>query len=127
MWGPVAPLTPSSGTKYANNDSIEDLIKSNLKMLLLTNPGERVMYPEFGVGIKKFLFERFGTEVYAQIKHRINTQVASYLPPVTIRNIEFDKSKGDSNELGVRIEYSIASLGIADWIDVFVFFGKDFG
>ena len=35
------------------------MIKQNLKMLILTNPGERVMDPEFGVGIKQFYLRTF--------------------------------------------------------------------
>ena len=37
-------------------DNIRDLIKQNMKMVILTNPGERVMIPDFGVGITGMLF-----------------------------------------------------------------------
>jgi uncharacterized protein len=120
MWSPSAPLSPSSADGFAMNESIQELIKSSFKMLLLTNPGERVMYPTFGVGLKTFLFERFGQDVYSKIQTRIRKQVAAYLPPVKILNIEFDDSTGDQYQLGLRIEYAIVSLGIQDWIDVFV-------
>ena len=38
-------------------DNIRDLVKQNVKMVVLTSPGERVMIPDFGVGIKGLLFE----------------------------------------------------------------------
>ena len=34
-----------------------DLVNQNLTMLLLTSPGERIMDPYFGVGMKQFIFE----------------------------------------------------------------------
>lgn len=120
MWSPSAPLSPSSTDGFMMNETIQELIKSSLKMLLLTNPGERVMHPTFGVGLKTFLFERFGQDVYSKIQTRIRKQVATYLPPVKILNIEFDDSNGDQYQLGLRIEYVIVNLGTRDWIDVFV-------
>ena len=37
-----------------------ELVKQNFKMLLLTNPGERIMNPDFGVGLRRYLFEMNG-------------------------------------------------------------------
>ncbi len=42
---------------YVLNKTLESTIKQNLKMLVLTEPGERVMNGNFGVGLKRLLFE----------------------------------------------------------------------
>ena len=52
------PLTQDTGDGYTMIKRIKTLVRQNLKMLVLTNPGERVMEPEYGVGIKTFLFEK---------------------------------------------------------------------
>ena len=39
---------------YALNKNLEEMAEQNLKMVILTNPGERVMIPEFGAGIRQF-------------------------------------------------------------------------
>ena len=44
--------------------SLKQNIKQNLKMLLLTIPGERVMEPNFGVGLKTYLFSNFHQDIY---------------------------------------------------------------
>jgi phage baseplate assembly protein W len=46
----------SDNSGYHLISDIRTNIKQNLKMLVLTSPGERVMDPNFGVGIKRFLF-----------------------------------------------------------------------
>ena len=38
---------------YDLNTTFQDLAQQNLKMLILTIPGERIMYPDFGVGLPK--------------------------------------------------------------------------
>ena len=58
------PITRNDINGYTMIGDFSTLIKQNLKMLILTDPGERVMIPEFGVGIKSYLFENFSEVVY---------------------------------------------------------------
>ena len=117
-WGPSIPMEHDSSTGYTMNSSIVAEINQNFKMLILTMPGERVMIPDYGVGLKKFLFARFGEDIYSQIKTRINDQVSTYMPIIKIGQILFDDSEMDRNIIGIRIEYSIPSLGVNDSIQV---------
>ena len=103
----------------------KDLISQNLKNLVLTNPGERVMMPAFGVGIKKFLFEPNREEICANITARINTQVKRYIPFVEILNIRFKSTEAglddvDPNFVGVSIDYKILPLDEITDIDISV-------
>ena len=43
--------------RIALTKTMMEVIKQNFKNLVLTNPGERVMLTDFGVGIRRFLFE----------------------------------------------------------------------
>ena len=113
-WGPSIPMEHDSSTGFTMNSSIVSEIQQNFKMLVLTMPGERVMIPDYGVGIKKYLFSRFGEDVYSAIKSRILEQTSRYLPVVKISNIIFDDTDMDGNILGIRIEYSIPTLGVSD-------------
>ena len=78
------PLTYNNIQGYAMNTNYLDLAKQNLKMVVLTEPGERVMIPTFGVGLKRRLFEsRKNIEsVKNEIKDKIlqNKQVLSIMP-----------------------------------------------
>jgi hypothetical protein len=54
---PKLPLSYSEGVgPYTPITDYLSLVKQNMKMVLLTSPGERVMIPEYGVGLKRFLF-----------------------------------------------------------------------
>jgi len=50
------PITYNSADGFTMIKSIKRMIKQNFKMLLLTSPGERVMDPNFGVGVKIIYF-----------------------------------------------------------------------
>ena len=54
------PLQVDDSDGFVMNKSIGAVVKQNLKMLILTIPGERVMEPNFGAGIARYLFENFG-------------------------------------------------------------------
>ena len=114
---PKLPLTLDSGDGYKSIKSLKALVKQNFKMLILTNPGERVMDPEFGVGIKQFLFENYQSDVYARIDNTIREQSSTYLPIVQIVSIEFGTGGIEDNSLGIRIEYSIPDIASRDLLE----------
>lgn len=114
---PKLPLTLDSGDGYTSIKTLKTLIKQNFKMLILTNPGERVMDPEFGVGIKLFLFENFQSDVYARIDSRIKDQTQKYLPVIEIISIEFGVAEIENNSLGLRIEYIIPDIAARDLLE----------
>jgi phage baseplate assembly protein W len=110
-------VDPIDGIFCLNKTSIEG-IKQNLKMIILTNPGERIMIPEFGVGLKKMLFEQNTSENIDLIKFNISDQVSRYLPVVAIRDIIIFSSEENANSLNVRIIYHIPVLRASDVLDI---------
>ena len=121
---PKLPLNIDEINGYALNQNFKEVARQNLKMVILTSPGERIMIPEFGVGIRNYLFENANSSTFNAIRQRIENQVASYLPYITIRNIEFSSERNDgtsgvepssnSNYVNIRIRYSVPSMFISD-------------
>jgi len=111
------PLVLDSRDGYAMLKSLRKVIKQNLKMLILTNPGERVMEPDFGVGLKRYLFENYGTGVEGLIDTKIREQVSIYLPAVKIIQVYFGTTDPDSNFLGISINYSIPDIGAKELLE----------
>jgi hypothetical protein len=114
---PKLPLTYSSIDGFMLIKDFPTMIKQNLKMLILTIPGERVMEPEFGVGITRYLFENFQSTTYSSIDSRIREQVKTYMPFVAINDITFNSTGADRNILGVSIKYSIPRLNARDLLE----------
>ena len=103
------PLSRNNKGGYSLIQTYDELAAQNLKMLVLTCPGERIMDPEFGVGARRFLFENMGQSTFRSFEVRLRQQQQKYLPYLKIENIEFltsevDQTLGD-NFLGIRISY----------------------
>ena len=62
--------------------------KNNVRNLLLTELGERVMQPNLGIKLKRFLFEPFTDEIPKQIEASIRDTFGYWLPFVTITEID---------------------------------------
>ena len=97
---------------YGLNKDLESMANQNLKMVILTNPGERIMSPSFGVGIRRLLFEPATPGTVETIKNRIQLQVKKYLPYIDLVNLRVFMSKTDATSLVVIIKYSIPAANI---------------
>jgi phage baseplate assembly protein W len=63
-------------------------IKSDLLMLLLTNPGERVMLPQFGTPLKNLIFEPNDEFIKDEATTMIAESIEAFEPRVVIEQIE---------------------------------------
>ena len=103
-------LDENSGP-YKSNMTLDEVAQQNIKMIVLTSPGERVMEPDFGVGITSYLFEQESPLLVKRIKKRIGDQVERYAPFVKVRqlNINIDS---DNGFLSAQIKYAVPAGGI---------------
>lgn len=108
-------LNVSDNSGFHMIDSLKTNVKQNLKMLLLTNPGERVFDPNFGVGIRQYLFEMVGQDdVYAEIDSKIKQQVALYMPYLKITRVQFNKDLSNENKINIKLVYSVPRISLND-------------
>ncbi len=119
---PKLPLALDASTQYAMIKDYPKLAAQNLKMLILTIPGERMMDVNFGVGIPKYLFENNDNVVRAEIKAKLYEQVDTYLPYLDILEVEFHSSMEDptvsEHYLGMRVIYNIVPVGIVSSLSI---------
>ena len=76
------------------------------------------MIPDFGVGIKRFLFEQKGAGIFDNIGGAIRNQVASYMPYVDIENIEIQDDSSSEQIVYIKITYFIKPVGQRDAIEI---------
>lgn len=117
-YGVVLPLSFSEEGPYGLNVYLADQIKQNFKNLVLTEPGERVMDIEFGVGLKRYLFEQNSSTTNSEIERRIVQQTNRYMPFISLQTIEIETDSDNLNYLGITIYYSISSLSVDDSITI---------
>ena len=124
--GVAFPLNENN--MFKGTETIREQAKSNILNVLLTYPGERVNMPNFGVGLKKLIFENhIDTE---ELKDKINNQVNFYVPEIEIQDLLINLDKDEhvlqitlsyvllnSNELDA-IEINVGGSNLADGIDI---------
>ena len=106
---------------YSLNVTYKDMIRQNMTNLLLTNPGERVMDINFGVGLRSYFFEPMTAGTYGEISDRVQSQVTKYMPFVAINHVDFhggDDLDGSANLLGVTVRYTIIPLQDTDRVTI---------
>lgn len=104
---------------YALNKTLLETVRQNLKMLLLTVPGERIMDSNFGVGLRKYLFEQDNDLIREQLQKRIVTQVSLYLNFITIEEINISPpNSNDENVMFLNIRYKVPSLQVNDELNI---------
>lgn len=87
------PVGKSNKLFYKVNS--KDLIVGQIKQLIFTSPGERVMLPDFGLNLNGYLFEPITDTLRTSLKKDIVFQIERYVPNVDIISIEVYFSNGD--------------------------------
>lgn len=121
---PKLPLAKSPEDGYWGlTKTVTEAIKQNLKNLILTIPGERVMMPNFGVGLHQYLFENQNSFVLEEVKARILEQTRIYMPSIIIEDIEGidnpeQKMLNGQHGVAIKILYRIEPLNYDDILDI---------
>ena len=106
--GITLPLQFGENT-FEQSFQTKDQIKSNIKNLLLTKRGERILQPQFGSGLQSLLFEPNVDDLEGRIEDTINDSLKQWLPYVTADeiNIESTDELRDNNKINVSIKFRI--------------------
>ena len=113
------PLTyDNEDGPYRLNKTLKQVVKQNFKNLILTSPGERVMLPTFGAGVRRLLFEPLTSETFSKVSQRISSQVTKFMSFLKIENISFITPDQDSslspNSVRLIIKYNIGPINDSD-------------
>lgn len=120
-------LTPSTGVGVAlpfngpgvfnTNYTTKDQTKSNLINLVLTEPGERVYKPFFGIGLNSLLFEQSVSKEDLQEKIQEAVSQDERLSRITISDVNIDQDI-NTNTVKVTINYISNLNGKKDSIQI---------
>lgn len=105
---------------YALNSTLKEVVKQNFINLMLTSPGERVADIQFGVGLRRYLFELNTDNLQGEIATNIQTQTNKYMPFVSLGSVSFNKSQllngYEDQILIISISFSSPSIGMGEEI-----------
>jgi phage baseplate assembly protein W len=112
--GPKLPLIRhESHGCYGLIEKYSDMVKQHVKMIVLTSPGEKMMNPSYGVGIKRFLFQNNSNSlVESRIRSEIQSQMNKYMSYVDVLDIQISQEKQNQNRYNIRLFYKVKPLNI---------------
>ena len=112
--GVALPL--DSTNLFQGTPTTREQVKTNLLNLILTEKGERLMHPNYGLGVKNLLFEN-GVDTL-QLEENLHSQITFYVPEIELVNTEISTSE-DQHTIQIKITYTIKdSANLPDAIQI---------
>lgn len=107
--GITLPLRRGGSGYFAQSFQTSEQIKTNLKNLFLTQPGERLMQPNFGTRLYELLFSQNTDQLESAIELAIDDAIRKWMPFVTITHMDVnrDLSNKDRYIFQISIQYSV--------------------
>lgn len=100
--------------KNVTMSEYEQDIEESLSILLSTSPGERIMQPDFGCGLKRLVFESIDESIKTKIKDLVERAILFFEPRIDVENVRVKDNNNQSNNtpvdqgvLFIQIEYRI--------------------
>jgi phage baseplate assembly protein W len=109
---------PFSGPAvFISNYLTKDAIKNNLINFFLTNPGERYLNPNFGGGLRAFIFEQITNDNLDFLREDINKKISNYFPNILVNELTVTGQQ-DTNQITVVLKYSVLNTNITDNLEI---------
>ena len=85
----------------------EEDVAQAIRIILSTNPGERVMRPTFGAGLDDFLFEPINTTTLALIENRVRESLIDWEARIDLLNVMVTAVDQRNGKLLIEIDYRV--------------------
>jgi phage baseplate assembly protein W len=102
---------------FKSNFQTKDAIKNNLINFFLTNPGERYLNPEFGGGLRAFIFEQISNNSIQNLNEDITNKLQENFSNINVDKLNILR-EDDNNTIIVSLTYSVPNTNIKDNIKI---------
>jgi hypothetical protein len=85
----------------------EDDIRQSIQIILGTNPGERVMRPDFGAGLRDFVFEPADLATAHRVQTRVQEALIDWEPRIDVMQVDVTVDPVTKRTLLISIAYRI--------------------
>ena len=101
------PFTRGRSGLFPQSENTLEQAGSNIKNLLLTAKGERVMQPDFGSRLRELLFEQYTEDLDERIKEEIQEAMSTWLPYIVISSVNIIQDETNPNQTIVDLDFSL--------------------
>ena len=89
--------------------AFEEDIRQAILIIMQTDPGERVMRPDFGAGLNALVFEPVNTTTMALVKHRVEQALILWEPRINLIDVTVTTDENERNRLLISVSYQVRS------------------
>lgn len=120
IFGLEFPLGSSKAGGYFAKTSGIRMIRDAVQQLLLTERGERVMIPNYGCNLRKYVFQPLDETTFENIRREIETSFYNYIVGATITKLavfptgDAGPSGGNSLQVILSLKLDKADLEVFD-------------
>ena len=86
-------------------------IRESIRVILSTEAGERLMLPNFGGGLRRFLFEPNTASTRRLIEERVTEALTLWEPRIRLEGVTAEADPDDASSVHVTIRYRLVSDG----------------
>jgi len=84
-------------------------IKNSIANIFLTSPGQKILNPEFGLDLRRYLFEPMNNFTVYEIKDDIKNNLPSQEPRIQLENVEI-KGDRENHSYYITLQINVPSL-----------------
>lgn len=100
------PIAVDEATGRISISQYEEDIKEAIKIIIMTNKGERVMRPEFGCNIHKYIFGGMDYTTIMQMESEVREALINWEPRITDIEVSVEMTENQDNPL-INISYVV--------------------
>ncbi len=86
-------------------------VREAIQVILATEPRERLLLPEFGAGLARFLVEPNTVTTRHQIAERITRALALWEPRISVESVGVEADPQDARAATATITYKLVATG----------------
>ena len=88
-----------------------EAIKNSIANALLTSPGEKILSPEFGIDLRRFIFEPVDVFTEEDIEEDIKVNLPRFEPRIELENVEVQGLE-DEQQYNIQLQINVPSLNV---------------
>lgn len=93
-------------------------VRDSIRVILSTERSERVMLPEFGGGLRRYLFEPNTPTTHRLLQERITQALGRWEPRIQVESVRVVASPDDPRAAVATVRYRLRATGAADRTDL---------
>lgn len=92
----------------------EDNIRESIRIILSTEPGERLMLPSFGAGLRRFLFEPNTVTTHRRIEESVRQSLDRWERRIKVDEVAVQADPEDAQSALVTLRYTLVANQVSD-------------